>query len=75
MDFTVWAPQRQRLRIMVNGAEHEMTKTAGGWWCVNVGDVGSGSDYAFRLDEEDTPLPDPRSRWQPNGVHARVTGL
>ncbi|MFZ0120445.1 MAG: malto-oligosyltrehalose trehalohydrolase [Pseudonocardiaceae bacterium] len=70
MDFTVWAPQRQRLRIMVNGAEHEMTKTAGGWWCVNVGDVGSGSDYAFRLDEEDTPLPDPRSRWQPNGVHA-----
>jgi maltooligosyltrehalose trehalohydrolase len=70
MDFTVWAPQRQRLRIMVNGAEHEMTKTAGGWWCVNVGDVGSCSDYAFRLDEEDTPLPDPRSRWQPNGVHA-----
>jgi maltooligosyltrehalose trehalohydrolase len=70
MDFTVWAPQRQRLRIVVNGAEHEMTKTSGGWWCVNVGDAGSGSDYAFRLDEEDTPLPDPRSRWQPNGVHA-----
>ena len=70
MDFTVWAPQRQQVRVVVNGAEHEMARTAGGWWCGQVDDAGSGSDYAFRLDEEDTPLPDPRSRWQPNGVHA-----
>ena len=70
MDFTVWAPLRQRVRVVVNGAEHEMTQTAGGWWCGQVDDAGSGSDYAFRLDEEDLPLPDPRSRWQPRGVHA-----
>jgi maltooligosyltrehalose trehalohydrolase len=70
MDFTVWAPLRQRVRVVVNGAEHEMTQTAGGWWCGQVDDAGSGSDYAFRLDEEDSPLPDPRSRWQPHGVHA-----
>jgi maltooligosyltrehalose trehalohydrolase len=70
MDFTVWAPLRQRVRVVVHGTEYEMTKTAGGWWCGTVPDVGSGSDYAFRLDEEDTLLPDPRSRWQPNGVHA-----
>ncbi|MGH3600623.1 MAG: malto-oligosyltrehalose trehalohydrolase, partial [Pseudonocardiaceae bacterium] len=70
MDFTVWAPLRQRVRVVVNGAEHEMTQTAGGWWCGQVDDAGSGCDYAFQFDEEDTPLPDPRSRWQPNGVHA-----
>ncbi|MGH3630435.1 MAG: malto-oligosyltrehalose trehalohydrolase, partial [Sciscionella sp.] len=30
---------------------------------------GPGSDYAFLLDDDPTPLPDPRSRWQPHGVH------
>jgi maltooligosyltrehalose trehalohydrolase len=70
MDFTVWAPQRQRVWVVVDGTEHELTRTTGGWWGVDVDGTGPGSDYAFRLDDEDTPLPDPRSRWQPNGVHA-----
>jgi maltooligosyltrehalose trehalohydrolase len=70
MEFRVWAPQRQRVRVAVNGAEHEMTTTAGGWWCTDVAGAAAGTDYAFLLDEEDPPLPDPRSRWQPNGVHA-----
>jgi maltooligosyltrehalose trehalohydrolase len=70
MDFTVWAPLRQRVRVVVNGAEHEMARTPGGWWCGAVPGTGPGADYAFRLDEEDIPLPDPRSRWQPGGVHA-----
>jgi maltooligosyltrehalose trehalohydrolase len=70
MDFTVWAPLRQRVRVVVNGTEHEMAKATGGWWCATVPKVGSGSDYAFQLDEGDTRLPDPRSRWQPHGVQA-----
>jgi maltooligosyltrehalose trehalohydrolase len=70
MDFTVWAPQRQRVWVVVDGTEHELTRTTGGWWGVDVDGTGPGSDYAFRLDDEDTPIPDPRSRWQPNGVHA-----
>ncbi len=70
MDFTVWAPQRQRVRVVVDGVEHELARTTGGWWGGTVADAGSGSDYAFRLEDEDTLLPDPRSRWQPNGVHA-----
>jgi maltooligosyltrehalose trehalohydrolase len=70
MDFMVWAPLRDRVQVMVNGAKHEMAQTSGGWWCAAVPDAEPGSDYAFRLDEDDTPLPDPRSRWQPNGVHA-----
>ena len=31
--------------------------------------AGPGSDYAFLLDDDPTPLPDPRSPRQPNGVH------
>src|SRR5699024_3961775 len=28
-----------------------------------------GVDYGYLLDDADTPRPDPRSRWQPDGVH------
>ncbi|MFN2495640.1 MAG: malto-oligosyltrehalose trehalohydrolase [Pseudonocardiaceae bacterium] len=70
MDFTVWAPDRHRVRVVVNGAEHEMTPANGGWWRADVEGAGAGSDYAFRLDDDDIPRPDPRSRWQPEGVHA-----
>ena len=29
----------------------------------------TATDYAFLLDDDPTPYPDPRSLWQPNGVH------
>ena len=47
-----------------------MTQGVGGWWVVDVPEAKPGVDYAFRIDEGD-PLPDPRSAWQPDGVHAR----
>jgi maltooligosyltrehalose trehalohydrolase len=39
-----------------------------GWWSAEVPDAGTGTDYAFVLDGG-APLPDPRSPWQPQGVH------
>jgi maltooligosyltrehalose trehalohydrolase len=39
-----------------------------GWWVVDVPDAGSGTDYAFAIDGG-APRPDPRSPWQPEGVH------
>ncbi len=40
-----------------------------GWWTAEVSDAGHGTGYAFSVD--DGPArPDPRSRWQPDGVHA-----
>ncbi len=41
---------------------------ATGWWELAVPDAGPGTDYAYRVDGSD-PLPDPRSAWQPRGVH------
>ncbi len=70
MEFTVWAPGRERVRVLVDESPHEMAGSAGGWWRTEVDGAGPGSDYAFLLDADETPLPDPRSRWQPNGVHA-----
>ena len=49
-----------------------MTRDDAGWWRVEVADAGPGTDYAFLLDDDPTPLPDPRSRWQPGGVHGAV---
>ncbi|GAA0233445.1 malto-oligosyltrehalose trehalohydrolase [Saccharothrix mutabilis subsp. mutabilis] len=63
MTFSVWAPARDRVQVRVDGQDHEMTAGDGGWWFSDV----EGTDYAFVLDGE--ALPDPRSRWQPNGVH------
>src|SRR5207253_1421947 len=37
-----------------------------GWWAGP--ELAAGTDYAFRLDGGE-PLPDPRSPWQPSGVH------
>lgn len=70
MDFEVWAPQRPRVRVTVDGDEHEMAPATAGWWRAAVDGAGPGSDYAFLLDDDAEPLPDPRSAWQPDGVHA-----
>jgi maltooligosyltrehalose trehalohydrolase len=36
-----------------------------------VGPVPDGTRYGYLLDDDDRPLPDPRSRRQPEGVHER----
>ncbi|MGQ0840248.1 malto-oligosyltrehalose trehalohydrolase [Actinokineospora sp.] len=67
--FAVWAPHRSRVRLATGSRHHEMTRDEHGWWHVRVPGAGAGSDYAFLLDQDETPLPDPRSAWQPEGVH------
>ncbi|GGP84575.1 malto-oligosyltrehalose trehalohydrolase [Saccharothrix coeruleofusca] len=66
MSFSVWAPLHERVQVRVDGQDHEMTAGQGGWWHSDA-EGRAGADYAFVLDGE--PLPDPRSLWQPNGVH------
>jgi maltooligosyltrehalose trehalohydrolase len=63
--FSVWAPHRERVRLLIADTAHPMHRDDDGWWHAEV----PGTDYAFLLDDDDTPLPDPRSRWQPEGVH------
>ncbi|MEU0792693.1 malto-oligosyltrehalose trehalohydrolase [Amycolatopsis sp. NPDC005961] len=65
MRFSVWAPSARRVRVTVDAGVHEMTAGDGGWWHAEA----DGINYAFVLDDSDDRLPDPRSRWQPHGVH------
>ncbi|MDQ4024220.1 MAG: malto-oligosyltrehalose trehalohydrolase, partial [Actinomycetota bacterium] len=67
IELTVWAPAAERVELVLAGGREPMERRAGGWWSVRAG-ATPGDDYGFALDGGD-PLPDPRSRWQPNGVH------
>lgn len=66
--FRVWAPHPDRVRLWLDGGVHPMFVDDAGWWSANV-DAGAGARYGFLLDDDDTVLPDPRSAWQPDGVH------
>ena len=67
--FRVWAPKAERVRVQVDGEKYSLARFAGGWWEGDVRAAGPGTDYAFFLNDEDLALPDPRSAWQPHGVH------
>ncbi|WP_309615570.1 malto-oligosyltrehalose trehalohydrolase [Salinibacterium sp.] len=67
LTFDIWAPAASRLTLLLDGERHEMTATNGGWWTAPEG--VSGTDYGYLVDGNETPLPDPRSRRQPESVH------
>ena len=64
----MWGPDLERVRARVAAADHELVRRPDGWWSGDLR-LDHGTDYAFLLDDDETPLPDPRSRWQPDGVH------
>jgi maltooligosyltrehalose trehalohydrolase len=66
--FEVWAPEKT-VRLVTRGTERDMERTDGGWWRLDVPGAGPGDDYGYLLPDHDGPLPDPRSSWQPDGVH------
>jgi maltooligosyltrehalose trehalohydrolase len=68
----VWAPNAQRMTVQIGQRRLEMEKEgeeARGWWRVSAPEIVAGADYAFFIDQGERPLPDPRSRFQPHGVH------
>ncbi len=67
-EFAVWAPAADRVGLELADGVRKMDLADGGWWRLRVDDAGHGTDYAYRLDGGE-PRPDPRSSWQPGGVH------
>ena len=62
--FRVWAPGASAVDLVLDEARLPMTADQGHWEL-----EAHGSDYGFSLDGGPT-RPDPRSAWQPHGVHA-----
>src|SRR5258708_32222576 len=58
------------MAVNVNGRALLMQGPEGhGWWRLDVTDAASGTDYGYIIDHDETCYPDPRSQWQPAGVH------
>ncbi|MGA8635385.1 MAG: malto-oligosyltrehalose trehalohydrolase [Candidatus Dormiibacterota bacterium] len=64
---SVWAPLAKAVDLVAGDSTCPMEESGGGWFAANA-DLATGDDYAFIVDASD-PMPDPRSRWQPGGVH------
>jgi maltooligosyltrehalose trehalohydrolase len=69
--FDVWAPRPSSVRLSVGDQVVEMTKGDDGWWTPAAPVPAGEVDYGYLVDDQDSPLPDPRSRRQPDGVHQR----
>ncbi|MFZ0662555.1 MAG: malto-oligosyltrehalose trehalohydrolase [Acidobacteriaceae bacterium] len=67
--FRVWAPLAERVEVKVGERVHPLEQAGGGWWEARVEEAGPGSEYGFLLNGDGMVLPDPRSLWQPYGVH------
>jgi maltooligosyltrehalose trehalohydrolase len=67
-EVRVWAPTPTRVAVRSRGAEHELAPEGDGFHA-GVVPCGAGDDYLLVADGH--ALPDPCSRWQPEGVKGR----
>ncbi|WP_144671188.1 malto-oligosyltrehalose trehalohydrolase [Arthrobacter sp. U41] len=81
--FDVWAPDARAVTLLADGREYPMHQADGparpdgttrpdgaGWWTAADAPAAGDVDYGYLIDGDTTPLPDPRSRRQPAGVHS-----
>lgn len=69
--FTVWAPSAQAVTLHLEAPKAEsiaMKSLANGYWTTSLASVVPGTRYRYSLDGQ-SALPDPASRYQPDGVH------
>ncbi|MEK6311107.1 MAG: malto-oligosyltrehalose trehalohydrolase [Curtobacterium sp.] len=67
--YAVWAPKPDRVRLVVDDVEYPLTRGTDDWWTTDAVLPHVGARYGFRIDDDDAVRPDPRSRFQPEGVH------
>ncbi|MDQ0849313.1 maltooligosyltrehalose trehalohydrolase [Arthrobacter sp. B3I9] len=71
--FDLWAPEAQAVTLLADGQQYPMDRAGAernGWWTAAGAPADGEVDYGYLVDGESTPLPDPRSRRQPEGVHS-----
>ena len=64
-EFRVWAPRAQTVSLVLGEREVELSDAGFGVY-ETVADAHAGEDYWYELDGQ--RLPDPCSRWQPEGL-------
>ena len=67
-EFRIWAPRaRSSPVLLLDGTQHAMTDAGFDIYEATVPSSGPG-DYTYWLPDDGGPLPDPCSRWQPDGL-------
>ena len=77
VSFRVWAPKRRAVQVVVSRdprdrkpsivADLQREQGSEGYFSGTVDEAAAGMFYGFRLDDASEPLPDPASRFQPQG--------
>lgn len=70
--FRVWAPKCKNVELVLEGKEKDafaLEKEPENYFSVLAKGVKEGARYHFRVDQETQLLPDPASRFQPEGPH------
>jgi 1,4-alpha-glucan branching enzyme len=70
-EFVLWARNAREVSIVLpgrRGGPFTMESLGNGYYRAAVKDLEPGSQYLYRL-EDARDLPDPASRYQPQGVH------
>ncbi len=65
VEFRVWAPRAQSVSLRLNGHDVQLGDAGYGIY-ETAAEARAGDDYVFVLDGRE--LPDPCSRWQPDGI-------
>jgi maltooligosyltrehalose trehalohydrolase len=70
VDFRLWAPRCGEVVVEIEGLEPETLQVeTGGYFSLWSQLARAGMRYRFRLDRHEAALPDPASRFQPEGPH------
>ena len=68
--FRLWAPRCREVAVEIEGLKPTVLEAEpGGYFSCRVRSAQIGMRYRFRLDRGDRALPDPASRFQPDGPH------
>ena len=67
-ELRVWAPRATRVEVELASGKRPLEPRPRGYWVLPGPELDAGALYRLRLDGG-LPLPDPRSGYQPQGVH------
>lgn len=65
--FRVWAPRARSVMLHLDGTEHALEAEPDGHHSLHVPSARAGAHYGYRLNDDARILPDPASRFQPDG--------
>lgn len=68
MRFSVWAPNAKSVDLILTARRIPLQRIDDGHWQTEIAHPHIDAGYQYSIDDS-APLPDPRSQWQPAGVH------